>query len=171
MLPGQRPKPSFPGVVATTACLLLAAAPAWSGAQQPAPPAEAQVVTAEAARFVPADPARPEGAAIAVLRGNPDTGPSDMLFRIRPGPGTLHVHSADYRLVVIEGVMKHLAAGETEADVPSLGPGSYWFQPGGVAHADTCLTETCLIFISWSGARDARVYEPAPAQPSGTPPG
>ncbi len=114
------------------------------------------VVPGGEARFVPIDPSRPDGAAIAVLRGDPATGPSDMLIRMGCGEGRLHVHSADYRLVVISGTMRHRAAGET-GEVMDLGAGSYWFQPGGAVHADSCLSEECVMFISWTGPRDARL--------------
>ena len=66
---------------------------------------------------------------------------------------------ADYHLVLVRGTMKHWAAGETEDKAKPLGPGSYWFQPGGQAHADSCLSEECLMFVSWAGKRDARLAE------------
>ncbi|MGQ0659747.1 DUF4437 domain-containing protein [Sphingosinicella sp.] len=116
------------------------------------------VVPGGEARFAPIDPARPDGAAIAVLRGDPAAGPSDMLLRIGRGEGRLHVHSADYRLVVPSGTMRHRAADQA-GETADLGPGSYWFQPGGVAHADSCLSEQCVMFISWTGPRDARLAE------------
>jgi hypothetical protein len=117
----------------------------------------AMIVTPFAnARFAPVDPARPDGAQIAVLRGDPATGPSDMLMRMRRGEGRLHVHSADYRLVVVSGTMRHWTTGGS-ATAPDLGPGSYWFQPGDAAHADSCLSDECVMFIQWSGPRDGRL--------------
>jgi hypothetical protein len=41
-----------------------------------------------------------------------------------------------------------------------LGPGSYWFQPGKGVHGDACLTDECIIYISWGGKMD---FKPAPA--------
>ena len=109
----------------------------------------------EATGFIPLSPDRPEGPAIRVLRGDPATGPSDMLMRFGSGEPVMHAHSADYRLVVISGRMKHWAQGESEADASEMGPGSYWFQPAGQAHSDRCLSEICVMFIAWSGPRDA----------------
>ena len=118
--------------------------------------AQSVVVPSPDARFVPVDPARPDGAAINVLKGDPATGPSTMFMRMPRGSGVLHEHTAAYDLVVLEGSMKHWAAGQDEADVAPMGPGSYWHQPGGEAHADACLSDTCLMFITWAGPRDAR---------------
>lgn len=115
------------------------------------------VVPFEEARFVPLDPARPEGPAMAVLRGDPDHGPSDMLLKLKKGGGRLHVHTSDYHLVLLQGTMKHWFAGESEEGAKPLGPGSYWFQPGNQAHADSCLTDECLMFIKWDGKRDGRL--------------
>lgn len=116
------------------------------------------------ARFVPLDSSRPDGPAIAVLRGDPDQGPSDMLLKLKKGSGRLHLHTSDYHLVVLQGMMKHWVEGEKEAEAPPLGPGSYWFQPGNQAHGDSCLTDECLMFIKWDGKRDARLAQPAPAE-------
>lgn len=121
------------------------------------------IVPIEAARFVPSDPARPNGTQIAILRGDPATGPSAILMKLKKGGGSLHVHSADYQLVVIQGTMKHLREGQTEESAKPLEPGSYWFQPGGKAHRDLCLADECLLHIVWSGKRDGRlVTERAP---------
>jgi Domain of unknown function (DUF4437) len=109
----------------------------------------------QSANFVPVVATLPDGPAIAVLKGNPYTGPSDMLLRMPRGTGRMHIHSADYRLVVVEGKMKHWIAAETESAAKPLGPGSFWFQPANQAHADSCLSETCLMYINWSGKRDA----------------
>lgn len=119
------------------------------------------VVPIEQARFTPSDPARPEGAQIAVLRGDPATGPSDVLLELKKGGGTLHLHSSDYHLVLLQGTARHWAEGASEADAKPLGPGSYWFQPGNQAHGDSCLTDKCLMFITWDGKRDGRLAEPA----------
>lgn len=143
----------------SAALLAISTAATPAAHAQPAP-----IVTPYAdARWTPLDPARPDGPAIAVLWGDPASGPSTMLMRFGPAAaGTaprLHVHTSDYHLVVIEGRMKHWAAGEREAAAPALGPGSSWFQPGGLAHADACLSERCVMFIAWSGPRDARLAE------------
>jgi quercetin dioxygenase-like cupin family protein len=118
------------------------------------------VVPFQDARFVPIDPARPDGAQMAVLSGDPNTGPSATLLRLKKGPSVLHVHSSDYHLVVIQGRARHWGEGHREADAVDLGPGSYWFQPGQEPHAGSCLTDECLYYVQWAGKRDGR---PAPA--------
>lgn len=55
--------------------------------------------------------------------------------------------------------MKHWHAGEDEAKAVPMGPGSYWYQPGGSIHADACLSERCVLFIRSDGARDVRLAE------------
>lgn len=111
------------------------------------------------AKFVPVDPARPDGPQIAVLSGDPDKGASAMLLKLKKGQGRLHTHTSDYHLVVLQGTTKHWAGGEEEADAKSLGPGSYWFQPGNQVHGDTCLTDECLMFVKWEGKRDGKLAE------------
>ncbi len=115
------------------------------------------VVAFEDARFVPVRPDRPEGPRIAVLWGDPGTGPSAMLLKLKKGPIPAHVHSNDYHLAVLQGTMKHWGEGETEATARPLGPGSYWFQPGNAIHWEACVTDECLLHIVWSGRQDARL--------------
>ncbi len=110
--------------------------------------------------FKPIIPSRPDGPQMGVLRGNPDVGPSDMLLKMPKGAGVMHTHTADYHLTIISGEMKHWDPSVSEAQVRPLGPGSYWFQPGGEAHADSCLSDECVMFIHWSGKRDGQLYKP-----------
>lgn len=114
------------------------------------------VVPYDEAKLIPIDPALPDSTRIAVLSGNPAKGPSSMLMKMVRGTGRLHVHSADYRLVIVAGEMKHRSPDQSEAVAPIMGPGSYWAQPGGQPHADSCLSDTCLMYIEWSGPRDSR---------------
>jgi quercetin dioxygenase-like cupin family protein len=124
--------------------------------------AERMVVTPiEEARFVPIDPARPDGAQVSVLWGDPAQGPSAMYLRFKKGGGVLHRHTADYHLVVLQGTMKHWSGDQQEAQARPLGPGSFWFQPGQQAHADSCLTDECLMFVKWEGKRDGVAVDPA----------
>jgi quercetin dioxygenase-like cupin family protein len=113
------------------------------------------VVPFEGARFLPVSPRLPDGPRMAVLWGDPNTGPSAVLLEMKKGSVPLHIHTADYHLVVIEGVMRHWAQGQAESAAPSLGPGSYWFQPGSQPHGDACLTDKCVMHVVWAGARDA----------------
>ena len=118
---------------------------------------EMVVVPIEDAVFVPVSPRLPDGPRIAILWGDPRTGPSAVLLEMKSGSVPLHVHTADYHLVVIEGLMKHWREDQSEATAGPLGPGSYWFQPGGQVHGDACLSEKCVMQIVWSGPRDAHL--------------
>jgi mannose-6-phosphate isomerase-like protein (cupin superfamily) len=111
------------------------------------------------AKFVPVSPRLAEGPRMAVLWGDPSSGPSAVLLEMQRGSVPFHVHTADYHLVVLEGTMKHWLEGQDEASAPLLGPGSYWFQPGGQPHADGCLSDRCVMHIVWSGPRDARLAD------------
>lgn len=160
----------FPGTSAArralaTVAIILAIAFTGSndsGAQTTTPSSTPSVVVPYGElKFTPIDPANPNGAHISVQRGDPANGPSTMFMKMRKMTGRLHIHTADYELVVIEGTMKHWSLGETEAAARPMGVGSYWFQPGGAAHADSCLTDTCVMYITWAGPRDGRLAEPA----------
>lgn len=118
------------------------------------------VTPIEGAVFKPMDPARQGGPQTAVLRGDPASGPSSILMKFGKGEGRMHIHSADYDLVVLKGEMKHWQPGES-ADAKVLGPGSYWFQPGNQPHADSCLSDECLMYVQWSGKSDSRAVEKA----------
>lgn len=111
------------------------------------------------AKFTPIDPARPDGPQLAVLWGDPEKGPSAMLLKLKKGASRLHIHTSDYHLTLLQGTMKHWAEGEQEAEAKPLGPGSYWFQPGGQAHGDSCLTDECVMFVKWEGKRDGKLAE------------
>lgn len=119
------------------------------------------VVPFDAARFAPLDAAHPDGAQFEVLWGDPMKGPSAMLVKFRKGVSSLHYHSSDYHLALFQGTMKHWVEGEREEDAKPLEPGSYWFQPANLSHADACLTDECLTFVYWLDKRDYK--------PSGTP--
>jgi hypothetical protein len=122
------------------------------------------VTPIEDAKFAPVDPARPQGAQMAVLWGDPQTGPSATLLRLNKGVSAVHVHSADYHGVVIEGTLQHWERGQSQSDAKLLRTGSHWFQPGNVAHSDACLTDQCLMYVQWSGPRDGRLAQAVKAQ-------
>lgn len=74
---------------------------------------------------------------MAVLWGDPATGPSGFVVRFPPGfEAPMHSHTSGYRAVVLEGPTLHWIDGETKADVEALTRGGYWFQPAGQGHAD-----------------------------------
>ncbi len=81
-----------------------------------------------------------------------------MFMKFEKSGGRLHFHTSDYDLVVLEGQMKHWGEGQREEDVQPLGPGTYWHQPGNLAHADSCLSDECVMLIKRAGKRDAHLY-------------
>jgi quercetin dioxygenase-like cupin family protein len=115
---------------------------------------ELVVTTFAKATFTPFDAKKPEAGGYAVLSGDPNAGASQMLFRYPRGEYPVHTHSADYQAVVIKGQAKHWAEGKSSVDAALLGPGSYWSQPAQQKHGDSCLSDECLLFITWAGKMD-----------------
>ncbi len=111
------------------------------------------VIASDEIQWRPSNPDRPEGMQIAVLRGDPATGPSSMLMSFGPGASPMHTHAADYDAVVLEGTVQHWREGQEQSQAPALKPGSYWFQPALERHADACLSERCVLYVQWSGAQ------------------
>lgn len=111
------------------------------------------VISSDAIQWRPSNPERPDGMQIAVLRGDPASGPSSMLMRFGEGVSPMHAHAADYDAVVLEGTVQHWKEGEAQSQAPLLKPGSYWFQPAVERHADACLSETCVLYVQWAGAQ------------------
>jgi quercetin dioxygenase-like cupin family protein len=134
-------------------------------AAQPAsapPPAASVIVAFEEARFTPMNMRAPDGPQLAVLWGEPTSGPSAMLMKFAQGALGMHAHTADYHLVVLQGTMKHWDEGQAEADAKPLGPGSYWFQPGRQVHGDACVSSQCVLYLNWAGKRDGYAPPPKP---------
>ena len=67
------------------------------------------------------------------------------------------VHTSDYYVVVVKGVMSNPEKGEKDSPLPV---GSYWYQKGGEPHYTKCLSkEDCIIFLASDGKFDAQVLE------------
>lgn len=132
---------------------LSGAAASGSVEQQAVPPL---VVDIGDAAFTPIVASRPDGPTMAVLKGDPATGPSDVLLKYKKTDGTPHIHTSAYRAVVVSGKMMHYEKCTCEA-AGALEPGSYWYQPGGAIHGDACLTDECVLFVSWEGKMDVTV--------------
>ena len=107
----------------------------------------------------PTNPSGP-GPEIAVVHGDPMAGGVSAFFlRVAPkGEAGIHTHTSGYRAVLVSGAHKHWLPGEK--DVKALTPGSYWFQPAGQPHGDTCEgPDPCVLFIVLDGKFD---MAPAP---------
>ncbi len=84
---------------------------------------------------------------VAVLRGNPQSGPSAFLAKFPKGFNSgAHKHSANYHAIVLTGQHIHWF-GEEDRDTKPLGPTGYWFQPADEWHGDMCSTDECVVFI------------------------
>ena len=104
--------------------------------------------------FRPLHEDKPNGPQLHVLEGDPDSGPSLTLFRYGKnysGSRTLHNHTHNYRLWLIEGKMKHWDADGSEETATVLEPGSYLYQPADEFHAANCLTKRCTAYVLFDG--------------------
>jgi hypothetical protein len=59
------------------------------------------VTPLEQVKFVPIDPIKPHGNQIAVAAEASASGLSSMYLKVKKGVNPTHVHSSDYRLVVL----------------------------------------------------------------------
>jgi hypothetical protein len=90
-----------------------------------------------------------EGPQSAIVWGDPVKGPVAMFLKVPAGSHSgVHMHSGDYRGVVLQGTIT-----DSETDDPSaqsLPAGSYYFQPGKSWHNNVCRSaEPCLLYIEF----------------------
>lgn len=111
---------------------------------------------------VPADqvafaPFPAPGVRSVALYGGVGTGqPTAMTSLLDPATYKVlpHTHAHGYWAMVVKGRMQHWELSEPDRG-PDLLPGSYWFQPGGVPHAEDCLgPEVCQVFVVFHEAAD-----------------
>ena len=111
------------------------------------------VVPYQSAKFMPLMGGPTE---IAVLSGNPQTGPSSILLRFPPKySGAMHSHTAGYHAIVIAGASKHWTKNSDAASAPLQTPGDYWFQAGDQVHQDSFPSdEITTVFLRFEGPVD-----------------
>lgn len=106
---------------------------------------------------------QPHGAEMALLWGDPKTGPSGFMVRYpanwkgpaKQGPDKMHMHTYGYQNVIVSGEMKHWHEGQTEDDVPLLKSGAYFYQPGGQYHNESFRSDQqTIIYAVFEGPRD-----------------
>ncbi|WP_267140046.1 cupin domain-containing protein [Anianabacter salinae] len=111
---------------------------------------------------VPADqvafaPFPAPGVRSVALYGGVGTGmPTAMTSLLDPAAYEVlpHTHTHGYWAMVVKGRMQHWQLSEPDRG-PDLLPGSYWFQPGGVPHAEDCLgPEVCQVFVVFDAPAD-----------------
>jgi hypothetical protein len=86
---------------------------------------------------------------LGALWGKRSIGPAGTLLKVPGGfVAPVHMHTADYRAVVIEGIWKHWPEGASKTRAIALRPGSYWTQKARKWHADACVSKApCTILL------------------------
>src|SRR5262249_33851544 len=94
----------------------------------------------------------PPGAESVMLRDDTATGGTEMLVRYPAGHKfEPHWHTANERMVVIEGTMRV----EVDGVEKVLGPGSYAYLPSKKTQKEQCVSETrCGFYVFWDGKLD-----------------
>jgi len=98
---------------------------------------------------------------IALLWGDPATGPAAVLVRFPEGyTEPWHNHSSTYRAVLVKGQFRtrSKAGGEKTTDV--VGPGAYLVQPGGGVHSEVNVGKGELVaLVYFEGPVDFNLAE------------
>lgn len=92
---------------------------------------------------------------IALLWGNPETGPAAVLVRFPEGyEEPWHSHSSTYHSVLVKGEFQSRSKDELDSTTV-YGPGSYAIQPGGAAHREVNAGSGELVaFVFFEGPID-----------------
>jgi len=100
-----------------------------------------------------------KGVQQAVVWGNAQKGAHGSFAKFAAGTEVpLHTHTAGGRSVVISGTVLEALEGQNPKE---LGPGSYFFIPGGVKHTTGCKAGMdCMIYSDWLGAFDLKPATP-----------
>lgn len=99
------------------------------------------------------------GVRFGAVYGQWDREAHGKLISFDPGVRTpMHVHSGAYHGVVIRGEVTNPYASDEEE--VAMGPGTYWYVPGGAPHVTACVSEEpCLFYTHADGAWDIEVVE------------
>jgi hypothetical protein len=105
------------------------------------------MVPAQKIPWVVEAPGQPQR--LGKLWGDRAIGPAGTLLKVPGGfVAPVHMHTADYRAVVIEGTWKHWPERGSKDKAAALRPGSYWTQKARLWHADACVSKTsCTILL------------------------
>lgn len=93
---------------------------------------------------------------VAVLWGNPETGPAAVMVKFPEGyQEPWHSHSSTYRAVLVKSEFSSRSPEGGPDSERVLGPGSYIVQPGGVTHAEiNAGTGESLAMVYFDGPLD-----------------
>ena len=127
-------------------------------AQKAAKPAgNAVMKTASELKWVDAPDVK--GVQQAVAWGDAQKGAHGSFAKFAAGTDLpLHTHTAGGRTAVISGTVLEGLEGQKPKE---LGPGSYFFIPGGMKHTTGCKAGAeCVIYTQWLGAFDLQPVTP-----------
>ena len=130
--------------------------------EKPAPPPPRKVMksmTPDELKWTPLVPeAGDKGPMVVGLWGDMMSEPNGFMIKLPAGDkGMLHTHTNDYHGVGITATGAWQDGGKNHA----VAAGTYWFQPGGTAHANTCPGKTpCIGFAHFNAGK----FDFAPAK-------
>lgn len=130
-----------------TAFAVLAAGAAIAAEPKPADHKKVAIyMPAADLKWMPMDPSHPDGPALAFAAGEPKKGPVAMYMKFPAGfDSGWHVHKNWYVATVVKGTMT--AQGQGDAAAKELPVGSYFSEPGGKNHRNTCTAAgECMLF-------------------------
>jgi anti-sigma factor ChrR (cupin superfamily) len=131
----------------TLSVAVLAQGSGQTTAQTAPKPAASQLVVIPASdmKWTDLGPGAP-GVKVADLWGNHVNGAFGALFKLPAGfAAPLHTHTYDMKVVIMSGTYIQAPEGKPEF---RLGPGSYFFQPGGnYRHTTTCDNASDCVFL------------------------
>ena len=117
------------------------------------------VMPSDDVKWTDLDPTGAPGVKIADLWGNHGNGAFGALLKLPAGfAAPLHTHTSDMRVVIVSGIYVQAPEGRPEF---RLGPGSYFFQPGGdYRHTTSCdKGADCVFFVESQGKFDLKTVE------------
>ena len=147
-------------MIAMMTAPVLAQGAAGAKAKSPASAAERLVVKPAAdLTWSDLDPKGAPGVKVAALWGDPGKGAFGAFFKLPAGFAVpLHTHTHDIKVVIVSGTYIQVPDGKPEF---RIGPGSYFFQPGGnYRHTTACdAASECLFFAESKGKFDLLVVD------------
>ncbi len=145
-----------------TATQAAATEPEKKPEEKPAPPRKVmKSMTPDEMKWTPLVPeAGDKGPMVVALWGDMMSEPNGFMIKLPAGDkGMLHTHTNDYHGVAITASGAWQDGGKNHA----IAQGTYWFQPGGTAHANTCPGKTpCVGFAHFTAGK----FDFAPAKPA-----
>lgn len=115
-------------------------------------------------KWSPCPPIFPKGCEVAVLRGDPTSGPSDVFLRVTPNYTLpLHWHTSPEHMILISGKLEVTYEGQKTS---VLRAGTYAYGPAKAKHDARCgNTGPCVLFIAFESPIDATLAEDAASPP------